>query len=297
MTDPFISVVLPTHNRVAFLKKAVGSVLRQTEKNFELIIVDDGSTDDTPRYLRQLIKNDSRIKVIRNTVPLGGGGARNIGIHASKAKWIAFLDDDDEWVENKLVLQLQRVKLSPNAVACSCNYVYNYSFGFKRVITIPETISLDQLYLENLLGGASMCLCLREVLMEVGGFDTKLRSGQDWDLWVKLKTIGEVVVCNDPLVRYIAHTGLRITNNMQSQYFGVRRFHFKYREKMTKASRRFKVCHACFIKCLDRTKNLRFRLYYLRLAVRFSNFSTGMAYSRIGIYRLISDSLSKSEKG
>mgnify|MGYP001176277459 FL=1 len=291
MTKPLISVVLPTHNRVSLLEKAIHSVLRQTEKDFELIIVDDASTDQTSEFLNQFVENDTRITVIKNIVALGGGGARNVGIYASKAKWIAFLDDDDEWVENKLSLQLERLNLSPVAVACSCSYMHHYPFGLTRKFIIPENVSLNELYLENVLGGASMCLCLREILLKIDGFDTKLKSGQDWDLWVRLRSEGEIVVCDKPLVKYMAHQGLRISNNMKSQYLGNRRFYFKYRDRMGITLRRFKICHACFIKSRDQNKTLRARLYYLFLSVRFSSLSVGMSYMRSGFPRLLIDSL------
>ena len=119
MTSPLISVVIPTHNRASLLKKAIDSVLLQTERDLEIIVVDDASTDETSELLNEFVKTDARIKVIKNKAALGGGGARTAGIFASKGKWVAFLDDDDEWFKNKLSLQLEKINLSPSAVACS----------------------------------------------------------------------------------------------------------------------------------------------------------------------------------
>ncbi len=291
MTYPLISVILPTHNRVALLERAINSVLLQTEKNFELIVIDDASTDETSELLNQFIENDSRIKMIKNIEPLGGGGARNVGIFVSKGKWIAFLDDDDEWVENKLFLQLEKINLSPSAVACSCNYVHYYPFGLTKNFAVPQTVSLNELYYGNVLGGASMCLCSRDILLKTHGFDTKLKSGQDWDLWVRLRAEGEIVVCDKPLVKYLAHNGLSISNNMQSQYLGIRRFYFKYRDNMDVSLRRFRVSHACFIKSRDQKKRLRARMYYLFLSVRFSHLLVGLSYVRSSFPRLLIDSL------
>jgi glycosyltransferase involved in cell wall biosynthesis len=287
VTSPLISVVIPTHNRASLLKKAIDSVLLQTERDLELIIVDDASTDETSELLNEFVKTDARIKVIKNKVALGGGGARNAGIFASKGKWVAFLDDDDEWFKNKLSLQLEKINLSPSAVACSCDYEHNYPFGLKKKFVLPHRITLNELYYANSLGGASMCLCSRNILVSIQGFDTKLKSGQDWDLWVRLRAQGQVVVCNRPLVRYMDHSGFRISNNMRSQYLGSRYFYFKHRDSMDVVLRKFRICHLCFLKSRDTTKNLKNRLHYLFLAVYFSDLSTGLKYLKSSLSRIL----------
>lgn len=287
MTSPLISVVLPTHNRASLLKKAIDSVLLQTERDLELIIVDDASTDQTSELLNEFVKIDARIKVIKNKVALGGGGARNAGIFASKGKWVAFLDDDDEWFKNKLSLQLEKINLSPSAVACSCDYEHHYPFGLIKKFVLPDRITLNELYYGNSLGGASMCLCSRNILLSIKGFDTKLKSGQDWDLWVRLRAQGQVVVCNEPLVRYMDHSGFRISNNMRSQYLGSRYFYFKHRDSMDVVLRKFRICHLCFLKSRDTSKNLKNRLHYLFLAVHFSDLSTGLKYLKNSLSRIL----------
>lgn len=287
MTSPLISVVIPTHNRAPILKKAIDSVLLQTERDLELIIVDDASTDETSELLNEFVKADARIKVIKNKVALGGGGARNAGIFASKGQWVAFLDDDDEWFKEKLSLQLEKINLSPSAVACSCDYEHHYLFGLKKNFVLPDKITLNELYYGNYLGGASMCFCSRNVLISIHGFDTKLKSGQDWDLWVRLRAQGQVVVCNKPLVRYMDHSGFRISNNMRSQYLGSRYFYFKHRDNMDVDLRKFRICHLCFLKSRDTTKNLKNRLHYLFLAVYFSDLSTGLKYLKNSLSRVL----------
>ena len=100
---PLISVIIPTYNRKYFLEKiSIPSVLRQTYSNFELIIVDDHSTDDTSDFVKLLSKKDKRIKYVKNFRKKGVSGARNSGILVSKGKYIGFLDDDDEWVPEHL---------------------------------------------------------------------------------------------------------------------------------------------------------------------------------------------------
>ncbi len=289
MKTPLVSVVMPTHNRAALLGHAIRSVLEQTETNIELIVVDDASTDGTPELLRHLANSDSRIKILRNSESLGGGGARNAGISASSGEWIAFLDDDDEWVPTKLRYQLDKLNACSSAVACSCNFEQHFPSGISRIVRLSENVALYQLLRGSILGGASMCLCSREVLSKIGGFDTKFKSGQDWDLWVRLRQEGDIVVCNEVLVKYQAHDGLRITNNMRSQYLGARRFYFKYRQQMDLSLRRFKIAHSCFIMSRQCERSLRSRFRYLTLSLRHSPLLVGLSYAKSSFPRLIRD--------
>lgn len=296
MRSPLVSVVLPTHNRVTFLGRAIKSVLEQTERNIELIVVDDASTDATPGLLNQLVNSDPRIKILRNPESLGGGGARNAGIAASSGEWVAFLDDDDEWVKTKLRRQLDTIEACPSAVACSCAFEQHFTSGVSRTVMLPENVTLQQLLRGSVLGGASMCLCSREALVKIGGFDTKFKSGQDWDLWVRLRLEGNIVVCNEVLVKYQAHDGLRISNNMHSQYSGARRFYFKHRHQMDLSLRRFRVSYCCFIMSRQIERSIHSRFRYLSLSLRHSTLRVGLSYALSSIPRLIKDMMSLRNK-
>ena len=100
---PLITVYIPTHNRSILLKRAVDSVLRQTYENFEIIICDDGSSDNTADYLVDLASRDHRVKFIRNNEPKGACFSRNRCIELAKGEFITGLDDDDEFVENRSI--------------------------------------------------------------------------------------------------------------------------------------------------------------------------------------------------
>lgn len=289
MNTPLISVVMPTHNRERFLESAIQSVLNQTEKSFEFIIVDDASSDGTPEKLQLLMKTDHRIKILRNSNSLGGGGARNIGVAASSGKWIAFLDDDDEWGPTKLREQLDKLNDNPSAVACSCDFEQRFSSGKTKIIKLRDNVSLQNILMGSVLGGASMCICSKQVFDRIGGFDAKFKSGQDWDLWVKLRQEGEVVVVNKVLVNYEAHDGSRITNNMQSQYLGARRFYFKYRHLMKLSIRHFRVSYSCYIMSRQSERSLNSRFRYLRISLRYAPIKTGISYAISSFPRLIID--------
>jgi glycosyltransferase involved in cell wall biosynthesis len=111
---PMVSIVIPTHNRSESLRHSIASVLTQTLQDFEIIVVDDASSDHTAEVAYMFA--DQRIKYIRHDANLGVAAARNTGIVNSRARYIAFLDDDDEWLPEKLARQLKRLHSSPTNV-------------------------------------------------------------------------------------------------------------------------------------------------------------------------------------
>ena len=237
INHPVISVVIPTHNRRERLARAIASVYAQTWPNIEIVVVDDASSDDTPAYLQELALSDPRVKAVRNELALGGGGARNRGIAEATGDYIAFLDDDDVWMPEKLDVQFSMLFAKPGISAVSCGFVAEFPFFGNRAVRVVAPVDEQQLLRSNHLGGASMCLTSKAALVAIGGFDPKLRSGQDWDLWLKLYGQGEIVVSEQALVRYIPHTGVRITSNPKSAYSGRRRVYFRYRSRMLLATR------------------------------------------------------------
>ncbi|MES2218855.1 MAG: glycosyltransferase family 2 protein [Pseudomonadota bacterium] len=276
--ETLVSVIIPTHNREASLQRAVASVLAQTCQDFEIIIVNDASTDNTREYLAALVRDDKRIQVFTNVQSLGGSRSRNVGIAAAKGQWIAFLDDDDTWLPMKLSAQLAALAANPKAVACSASYQVNYPLNMKKIIHPPLEVGLGKLLKSNCLGGASVCMCSAVALNKIGGFDDKLRSAQDWDLWIKLREEGEIISLTDVLVQYYVHFKYRISNDMQAKYAGARRFYFKYRFKMNRETRKINVAFLAFIKSRQSFRRLKSRVLYLLIAIEYSHASTGRAY-------------------
>src|SRR4030066_2069221 len=109
---PGVSVIIPTYNRARFIERAIRSVLNQTYQNFEIIVVDDASTDDTEERVRRLLPNGRRLKYVRHDINRGAGAARDTGIKNAAGEYIALLDSDDEWLPEKLEKQLQVFKES-----------------------------------------------------------------------------------------------------------------------------------------------------------------------------------------
>jgi glycosyltransferase involved in cell wall biosynthesis len=282
-----VSVVIPTRDRLELLRLAVASVLAQTESNLELVIVDDASADSTARYLGDLADGDPRVVLVRNINPKGGAGARNEGIAVSRGQWIAFLDDDDEWAPAKLERQLEAMHAHPSAVAC----ILRRSSGRERLQSVPREVTLRQLLAGNRIGGASMCLSRAPVLREVGGFDEAFASGQDLDLWVRLRGRGPIIGCPEPLVTHRYHAGARITTNMRAQYLGARRFYFKHRHLMDAALRRERIALSCYLMSRQPTRSLRYRSRYLGICIRNSHAPLAFSYALSSGVRLVNDAL------
>jgi glycosyltransferase involved in cell wall biosynthesis len=290
---PRVSVVLPTHNRVALLERAVESVLGQTTADIELIIVDDVSQDGTGAYLATLGKRDSRVRAVRTAAAKGGAGARNEGLRFCRGEWTAFLDDDDQWLPTKLQRQLELLSANPSAVACSCGYVRCLPSGASKDVQVVAEATLQQLLEGSVLGSASLCMCSTRVLMEIGGFDPTLRSAQDMDLWIRLRQRGEIVACREFLVLYQVHTGPRISTDMNSQYAGSRRFYFKHRHLMDEPLRRHRVAYTCFIMSRQHDRGIRRRCHYLAVALINAAPRVSLKYAMSSVPRLVRDFILK----
>ena len=219
---PQVSVIIPTHNRSEFLRSAIASVLSQAYQDFELIVVDDASTDTTAEVVASF--NDERIKFIRHETNQGGSAARNTGIRNSKGDYIAFLDDDDEWLPEKLSKQVQVLLSSPPEVAC----VYtgwldvDRSTGSILAKHIPSKRgNLSKgLTAENSVGSTSAVLLKRACLRKVGLFDEDLPCSQDYDLWIRLSKEFLFECVPEPLFKYCIHQN-KISTNLDGSRQGI----------------------------------------------------------------------------
>lgn len=285
-----ISVIIPTRNRKVLLERAIKSVQKQTLQDSEIIVVDDASTDDTMQLLALLQAKDDRIRVIRHEKAKGGAAARNSGIAACYGEWIAFLDDDDFWLPQKLESQQNLLYQNQDAVACTCSFVVHRPLRFDRIFMPPSEVSLEQLIRTktNIMGGMSVCMCSFESLQKIGGFDERLSSAQDWDLWIRLRQIGKIVCYNDKaLVYYDSHFSNRITCNMQAKYLGHRRFYFKYRHLMDKDRRQSCIAELCYFRSSQTNRGIWSRLKYFRMSIKYASFNLKIYYVRTSLLNII----------
>ncbi|MGH9607971.1 MAG: glycosyltransferase family 2 protein, partial [Terracidiphilus sp.] len=189
-----ISVVIPAYNAARFLPRCLGSVFAQTLKPTEVIVVDDGSTDDTAAIAASL-----GATVLRR--PNGGlAAARNTGIRGATGDWIALLDADDLWAPTKL--ERQAAVIQYNTVL-----VYTGKHFFDDHGDRGEQPALDPFSAKNILRHCnpitpSSVIARRQALMRKGGFREDIGACEDWEMWMRLKPVGEFVAVADPLTEY-----------------------------------------------------------------------------------------------
>ncbi|SDK79759.1 Glycosyltransferase, GT2 family [Modicisalibacter muralis] len=203
-----ISVVIPTHNRLEDLKKSISSILKQTLLPKEIIIIDDGSIQEVEADLFNIPGERIKLKILRNKISKGASYARNMGINEAVGKYIAFLDDDDEFLDKKLELVLRAFKKTGVDVIYHPAIV-NYTKENLRYITNPkDNISFTDCLIGNQLGGASMVSAKRDMLLKLGGFDTSLPALEDYEMWMRLAKAGATFhKLSEPLVSYQVTTG------------------------------------------------------------------------------------------
>lgn len=202
MSVPAISVILPTYNRGAVLRRAIDSVLVQTFDRFELIVIDDGSTDDTPALLAAI--SDPRLRVARMPANAGAAAARNRGLELAQADWVAFQDSDDEWRAGKLLAQWHAREAAPQAGLVLCGYQLAPPDN-SRVLP-EETLAGRDPRIDILDGWPIITptwLVRRDWLKAANGFDPAFTCLEDWDLAFRLyRPDGIVAVAGEHLVKH-----------------------------------------------------------------------------------------------
>jgi glycosyltransferase involved in cell wall biosynthesis len=180
-TGPAVSVIIPTHNRGAILRRAIDSVLNQTYKDFELIIISDGCIDNTDEIIASYA--DLRISFLTHEKSRGASAARNTGIRASTGQYIAFLDDDDEWTPDKLEVQIHVIEQSPPEVGLVYAWMEYIENGKKRYIRAPKLRGdiFAEMLDKQAITNSSTLIIKREVLDVVHDFDEELPRGNDGD--------------------------------------------------------------------------------------------------------------------
>ncbi|MCK5096853.1 MAG: glycosyltransferase [Desulfobacteraceae bacterium] len=182
--NPIVSVVIPTYNRKDIISRAIESVRNQTYKNYEIIIVDDGSTDGTVDYIKNHYNNKIHCISQENQ---GASSARNKGISEAKGKYIAFLDSDDEWVDSKLTTQVAFLEENPE-IALLCGRTYR-SDNIKKVnspLAQKITGNLFTILYSHSFVSTPTVIVKKDVLDQVGAFDLNYKSAEDFDLWLKI---------------------------------------------------------------------------------------------------------------
>lgn len=211
---PLISVVIPSRNRPAMLREAVESVIAQTHREIEIIIVLTGADRETTLAARELEKRYPAIRVLE-TEPRNLAATRNAGLALASGEWVAFLDDDDLWLPTKLEKQMTKA-LESGAEFVNCDFIERGGRmdGIVRHIRPPSGLSLAEGFVIGNYGAASASGALVRInaIRAQGGFDEDMDGCEDWDCWRRLSWRGRPVFLDEPLV-VISRHGL----SMQAQ--------------------------------------------------------------------------------
>ncbi len=221
-----ISVIIPTHNRARLVRRAVDSVLKQSRKALEVIVVDDGSTDETQSFLQEF-KDD--IRVITLPENHGVSHARNRGIEAAKGEWLAFLDSDDRWHLDKLEWQATYHHQHPDLLISQCDEIWMRNGvrvnPMQKHAKLSGTIFLQ--CLPRCIISPSAVLLHRSLLDRVGTFDENLPACEDYDLWLRVaREVPVGFLSKQLLTRYGGHA-----DQLSRRFWGMDRFRIQALEK------------------------------------------------------------------
>lgn len=217
------SVIIPIYNKLPHLDRSINSVLNQTFKEFELILVDDASTDGSSEKISDY--KDSRIKILKRDTPGPGGyAARNLGITNAKYEWVAFLDADDEWNKNYLYEREIAIQKHGKVEVISSKWIYSKDNklmqvrGFNKIKPLYSAFSLVDYFNNNLIIWTSAVTIRKSLLIKAGLFPAgKCKRGGDMDTWIRClyNSAGNLFI-NKQLAIYYRDTVNRVTDNSKN---------------------------------------------------------------------------------
>jgi glycosyltransferase involved in cell wall biosynthesis len=201
--DPLISVVIPLFNQEFFVREAIRSALDQTYKNIEVIVVDDGSTDQSAAAVKAI--NDPRIRYYYQANSGLPAAARNQGIRLAKGEWVAFLDHDDVWLPNKLAMQMNALGRDPGIKLISGNMTFLDDRTPRPIMRYRQRSlnNLTDLIVQNRVM-TTTALANKAVLDELGGFreNRDLMAVEDYDLWLRIAQKYKILYLDEVLAKY-----------------------------------------------------------------------------------------------
>ena len=234
--NTWISAVIPTHNRADILPDAMDSVWKQTYRPIELIVIDDGSEDDTKAVVEQWAEKckDNEVFPVRYIYQdnRGANAARNTGIRAATGAYVAFLDSDDRWLSDKISKQIAvfRTDTAIGDVYCGLYHV-DLKSG-KRLCNAktnyPTGHLLQTLLIHDVTMPTSCHVVKKECFKNVGCFDESLPARQDWDMWIRVASQHKIDCVPELLVEQREHTGSRVSSNPMNEIMAAKRIFLKY---------------------------------------------------------------------
>lgn len=219
-----VSVIMPAYNSEVFISEAIHSVIQQSYPNWELLVVDDASSDNTEKIVKKLSAQDPRIKLLTNSKNSGTHYSRNIAIKAASGNFIAFLDADDQWKPEKLVKQL-KVLSKPNVAACFSSYELMNEKGenlHKKVQSLP-ILHFEKLLKANYVGNLTGIYNV-DILGKI--YCPEISKRQDWALWLKvIEEGGPMEGIPESLAIYRVRKNSISTNKIEMLHYNFKVYH------------------------------------------------------------------------
>ena len=267
MNYNLVSVYIPTHNRKDLVIRAIESVLSQTYSDIEVIVVDDGSTDNTYQHLKSIYEYNEKVVLIRNEISKGACYSRNTAIERANGYFITGLDDDDYFEPDRIDLFVK--SWSDNVSALYSDLKLKKSDGI-AVYNRPVVVGVDDIFASNCVG--NQVFTKKSYLIDVGLFDEKLPAWQDYDLWIRLiKMHGNMVVCRGTTyVMDVSHPHERISKNTDKVKLAYDIFVHKHSRQK-----------------IDTLMFLNSYLSYPGVNIEFSHFLSYVKHSRFKLFFLI----------
>jgi len=232
-----ISVIIATHNRQVSLRKCLESVYLQTALPDEIVVVDDASNPPLTEDIFLGCPEKIRVKLIRNIESKKASGARNVGIENASGKYIAFLDDDDEYLPRKIERVLHCIVENdfPDVIYHAANVtLIREGISYKTRPKVPSDIFFQEMLVSNIIGGTPMVVCKKEALQMAGGFDENMPALEDYELWLRMAKTGcRFFLLDEILTNYFYITGRcsvskDIKNNSQARDLIYSKYNSEY---------------------------------------------------------------------
>ena len=223
--NPLVSVIIPAFNTAGVIRQTLDSVRAQTYQNYEVIVADDSSTDDTAAIVHRLSASDVRFAVVSHAHS-GISATRNRAIESARGEWVAFLDSDDVWLPEKLSCQVEMVSRDPKVNFSFTNYFLwdgekDLGVMYSKKERLPEGDVAAGLIFSNRFG-ISTVMVRRDILHQAGLFDPQVDVCEDWDLWLCMADCGLFAGgIRQPLVRYRRWAGSVSMNRMRTAQYNV----------------------------------------------------------------------------
>ena len=278
---PLVTCVITTYKREPnIFERALLSIIKQSYSNIEIIVVNDYPDDkELVLKLKKIVENYEKERNIQYIVVEKNGGAckaRNIAINESNGEYIAFLDDDDEWLANKIQKQVECAEKS-NAVLVYCNSITKYldlkeeKTRFKEIQ--PTGYIYNKLLYGNIIGSCSFPLIKKEKIIEVGGFNENMPAMQDYELYLRIVKENIVEYIHEPLVIYYSYSGERISRNFEARLTALEIIYEKIKnEIITNKKLEYKFNVSFFNAYVD-TKDRKRAIKYLVKIIKYNPFN------------------------